>query len=65
VIVFGIEIEGAKGFENAQLFASFHVFRKGSGYGFLLGLMAARTAGFFDEVVVKGQVRSHVYIFTH
>jgi hypothetical protein len=53
VIVCGIEIDSAEGFQNAKLLAMLNVLRERGGDGFFLGLVAAGAAGFLDQTVVQ------------
>jgi len=52
VIVSGIEIDGAEGFENAKLLAVPDILREGGGDRLLLGFVTANAAGCLDQAVI-------------
>src|SRR5882672_8495726 len=65
VIIAGIEIDSAERVQNLQLLAPANILIERGIHRLFLGLMAAGPAGFFDESIVQGEVRWHVYIITH
>ena len=60
IVVTWIEIEFAKGVEDAELFASFDIFCQGRGDCLALGLVLARPARFFDQPVIECEIGGHV-----
>lgn len=60
VIVGGIEIDGPEGIQDLHLLVPAHVLIQSGGDRRFLGLVPSRAAGFFDEVIVQGEVRCHV-----
>ena len=65
VIVSGIEINGAEGFENAKLLAVPDILRQSGRDRLLLGLVTASAAGCLNQGVIQGQIGGHVWIITH
>jgi hypothetical protein len=65
VIVSGIEIDGAEGFENAKLLAVPDILRQSGRDRLLLGLVTASAAGCLNQGVIQGQIGGHVWIITH
>src|SRR5579863_3656718 len=60
VVIFGIEVDGTEGPENAKLLAALYVLDEGRSDCAFLSLVTTNATRFLDQFVVAFQIRGHV-----